>query len=136
MQHDVGKTYNDRYGRWARKFLRSLKRTLRRLRRCNFFGFTSTTYRQSHKRARRGKELVVNGKKVSITPTSPSKSVRPFKYGFEVPQNWKDIIRLDTANGNRKWQDAVEKEVAALLFHECFDFKSPDYKPSGEFQYC
>ena len=26
--------------------------------------------------------------------------------------------------------------MAALLFHECFDFKSPDYKPSGEYQFC
>ena len=133
---DLGKTNNDRYGRWARKFLRSLKRTLRRLRRCNFFGFTSSSYRLSSKRCRRGKELIVNGKKVGLDTTPNSKSSRPFKYGFEVPQNWSDILRLDAANGNRKWQDAVMKEVAALLFHKCFDFKSPDYKPSSEYQFC
>jgi len=60
-----------------------------------------------------------------------------FKYGLEVPRNWKaDIMRLDEAAGNRKWQDVVEKRVAALVMHGCFDFKSLDYKPSSEYQYC
>ena len=80
--------------------------------------------------------MVVNGKKVALDNTPTSKSARPFKYGFEVPQNWNGILCLDTDNGNRKWQDAVEKEVVALLFHECFDFKSPDYKPLSEYQFC
>ena len=44
-------------------------------------------------------------------------------------------MRLDEAAGNRKWQDGVEKEVAALVMHGCFDFKSPDFKPSSEYQY-
>ena len=29
----------------------------------------------------------------------------------------------------------MKKEVGALVFHQCFDFKSPDYKPSKEYQY-
>ena len=30
----------------------------------------------------------------------------------------------------------MEKEVAALILHQCFDFKSPGYNPPGDFQYC
>ena len=33
-------------------------------------------------------------------------------------------------------QDSVEKEFSARIHHECFDFKYPDYKPSGDYQYC
>ena len=45
-------------------------------------------------------------------------------------------MRIDEAAGNRNWQLAVEKEVAALIMHGCFDFKSPDFKPPSDFQYC
>ena len=34
------------------------------------------------------------------------------------------------------WQDAVKKEVAALIMHKCFDFKTPDYKPPTNYQFC
>jgi len=67
--------------------------------------------------------------------TAP-KGRHTFKYGLEVPKNWKDILRIDDAAGNRNWQDAVEKGVAVLVMHGCFDFKSPDFKPSSDFQYC
>ena len=29
----------------------------------------------------------------------------------------------------------MEKEIGALIFHQCFEFKSPNYKPSNEYQY-
>ena len=63
-------------------------------------------------------------------------SNRTFKYGFEVPKSWKDILRIDKAAGNTLWQDAVKKEVGALIQHQCFDFRSPDYKPSKDYQFC
>ena len=66
----------------------------------------------------------------------PPRGKRTFKYGFEVPKSWKDIIRIDTAANNTRWQDAVTKEVGALIMHHCFDFKSADFKPSADYQYC
>ena len=51
------------------------------------------------------------------------------------PKKRKDIICLDTLNGNRKWNDAVAKEVSALLELGCFDVKSPNYKPPNDYQY-
>ena len=38
------------------------------------------------------------------------KSKAEFAYGFKVPKNWDDIIRIDTSTGNSKWQDSVKKE--------------------------
>ena len=45
-------------------------------------------------------------------------------------------MRIDTATGNTKWQDAIKKEVAALIMYCFFDFKTSDYKPPTDYQYC
>jgi len=137
LTNDLGPISNGKHRRWARSFLRSLKRTLRRLRRCHMFGFDATTYHPTPKkrRSRRATQLQRDEERKQEKTTEP-KCKRTFKYGLEVPKNWKDILRIDAAAGNRTWQDAVEKEVAALVMHKCFDFKSPDFKPSSEYQYC
>ena len=44
-------------------------------------------------------------------------------------------MRIDDESGNMHWQDAVDKKIAALINHKCFGFKSPDLKPSREYQY-
>ena len=61
---------------------------------------------------------------------------RTFKFGVGVSKKWKDIIIIDDAACNTYWQDAVKKEVSALIFHKCFGFKSPNFKPSKEYQFC
>ncbi|GFH61248.1 hypothetical protein CTEN210_17724 [Chaetoceros tenuissimus] len=60
---------------------------------------------------------------------------KKFEYGIEVPRNWEDVIRIDTENGNRDWQEAVEKEIGALLNFHCFDIKPKDYKLPKDYQY-
>ena len=35
-----------------------------------------------------------------------------------------------------QWQDAAAKKFSALIHHKCFDFKSPRFKSSKEYQYC
>ena len=45
-------------------------------------------------------------------------------------------MRLDSESGDRRWQEAIQKEVDALIEHNCFTFKTPNYKPSPEYQYC
>ena len=42
------------------------------------------------------------------------------KYGIEVPRTVSDAIRIDKASNNTHWQDAMEKEVGALLELDCF----------------
>ena len=137
LNNDLGNISNGIHRRWARTFLRALKRTIRRMKQVDFSFIESSTYdpvvskkarRQQAKRARRAQAE----KPIPVPP----KGKRTFKHGLEVPKNWKDIKRIDDAAGNTRWQDAVEKEVAALIMHKCFDFKTPDYKPTTDYQFC
>ena len=87
--------------RWARKFLRSLKRTIRRLRKCDSNGFDATMYNPSPGKKRRSRRYQSD----SNTKSGPEKATAPthkraFKFDFEVPKRWKDIIRLDADAGN------------------------------------
>ena len=43
-----------------------------------------------------------------------------FKYGFEIPKNFKDAVRLDQENGNTKWQDAIILKLGQIDDHQVF----------------
>ena len=45
------------------------------------------------------------------------------------------MVRIYLDADNTSWQDSVKKEMGALGFHQCFDFKPPNYKPSKEYQF-
>ena len=136
IHNDMGKVSNGIHRRWARAFLRVLRRTLKRLRRVQFSGLESSTYDPSPKIARSRRAKRARRAQAEARIPDPPKGKRNFKYGLEVPKNWMDIKRLDAVAGNTRWQQAVEKEVGALVMHQCFDFKTPDYKPPTEYQYC
>ncbi len=36
------------------------------------------------------------------------------KYGFEVPKNYQDCLRIDRGNGDNVWQEAVKKEMKTV----------------------
>ena len=38
-------------------------------------------------------------------------------------------------NGDTAWADAVHLEISTLIRMNCFDFKSPDYKPDKDYQF-
>ena len=110
---------------------------MRRLRSSDLYRFDASTYNPTPKIPQRSccsKQLLKPLGTTSVALATTHK--RTFKFGVEVPKKWKDIIIIDSASGNTLWQDAVKKEVAALIFHKCFDFKSPNYKPSSEYQFC
>ena len=44
-------------------------------------------------------------------------------------------MKTDEAAGNTLWKDGAEKEVAALIHHKYFAFKSPNFKPPKEYKY-
>ncbi len=140
MNNDLGKIFNSKYRRWARKFLRSVRRTMRRMFRVRYDGFNSRYYTPKptapiiHCRRVAHSKKEKKRRNVKKKATS-NKQMGNFKYGIQVPKKWSDVIRLDKAAGDSKWQDAVAKEVASLLHHHCFDFKSPDFKPSSDYQY-
>ncbi|KAI2491971.1 Reverse transcriptase (RNA-dependent DNA polymerase) [Fragilaria crotonensis] len=39
---------------------------------------------------------------------------RTHKFGIEVPKTFEDCLRIDRANGNTLWQDAIRKEMAKV----------------------
>ena len=43
-----------------------------------------------------------------------------FQYGVQVPQTPEEAARLDTNNGNQKWNEAEEKELSTLFKNETF----------------
>ena len=136
INNDLGKISNGIHRRWARTFLRALKRTIRRMKKVDFNYIESSTYDPVvSKKARRHVIKRTRRAQAEKPIPVPPKGKRTFKHGLEVPKNWKDIKRIDDAAGNTRWQDAVEKEVAALIMHKCFDFKTPDYKPPTDYQY-
>ena len=55
-----------------------------------------------------------------------------YKYGFEVPRNPRDCIRIDNENSNKRWQESMALEISQL--QEYGTFKSLGYKaatPNG-----
>ena len=139
MNTDLGQVMNGIQRRWARNFLRSLKVTLRRMRRTCNRTFEARTFNPTAKKPTRGSHLTRKQRRSMRKlqkQKGSSKSKATFKYGIEVPKNWKDIVRIDAAAGNTKWQDSVKKEVGALIQHGCFKFMPKDFKPPKDYQYC
>ena len=141
------KVQNSILQRWARKFMRSLRKTLRRL-----FGVDFVRHMRSsgseepsmaHPSHFRSATASVDAAPRVATARQARKRKKPgrnnrqmgeFKYGTEVPHTYADVVRLDTAAGNQKWHEAIAKEIAALLHHNCFEFKQAGYKPPRDFQ--
>lgn len=130
ISNDLGVIANGKHGRWARRFLRRLKRTIRRMKRCDIQGFTYSTYDSSlsqQQRRHKRRHAKPNRTKTNV---KVNRSKSTFNYGFEIPKSWKNIIRIDGFARNNSWQVV---EAGALVFHQCFDLKSRNYKPSKEY---
>jgi hypothetical protein len=144
MSSDLGTSKNtQKYARWARLFQRDVQRTMRRLTRIRSFchqrisvdsPLTADSPPLRSRRTNKAGHTPPNKKKKRKKPGRNGR-IPKTKFGIEIPKNYKHAVDIDTANNNRLWQDAVEKEVAALIFHKCFEFKSPDFKPSSDYQY-
>ena len=150
LDADLGdKAMNSRHKRWARKFLRDLKKTMRRMFRVDYDGYQITVHdspeqtlqsrrstmnaNSSRAAASQKKRRQQSGKRKK--PGKNNRSMGNYKYGVRVPKNWKEARALDKANGDNKWKEAVEKEIAALIHHNCFKFVSSNYKLSSDYQY-
>ena len=100
--NDMGKVSNGIHRRWARAFLRVLRRTIKRLRRIQSSGFESTIYDPLPKKAHSRRAKRARRAQAEAKIPDPPKGKRNFKYGLEVPKNWMDIKRLDAAAGNTR----------------------------------
>ena len=57
-----------------------------------------------------------------------------YKYGFEVPRNYKHALLLDEKNGNNLWKDAVALELQQINEYQTFEDKGHHTKtvpPNG-----
>ena len=93
------------------------KRTIRRMKHCNMQGFTSSTYDSSppQQQKRHKRRYIKHNQAEAKVKVDRTKGT--FKYGLEVPKYWKSIIMIDRDIRNNSWQDAVKKDVGALVFH-------------------
>ena len=53
------------------------------------------------------------------------------KFGIQVPGSWEEAVKIDGANNNRLWQDAIDKEYrnaqVAFKVLSCGDRPPPGY---------
>ena len=68
-----------------------------------------------------------------INKTTTRSSTPNYQFGIQVPRNVKEAYALDERNGNTKWQDAMEAEIASLNDYNTFKDNGtikfiPEYK--------
>ena len=50
------------------------------------------------------------------------------KFGYKIPNNFREVLLLDKKNGNTLWSDAIYKEMSALERLGVFQFYPPKTK--------
>jgi len=70
------------------------------------------------------KRIVKSGKQLARMVNQArlkSHRTRPvYKYGFQVPRNHEEAVKIDEKYGNTKWQDAERLEIQQLLEYDTF----------------
>jgi hypothetical protein len=81
--------------------------------------------------AKRAKKMLrmVNQSKLRSYKTS-----RKYMYGFEIPRDYEDCIRLDKLHGNNKWQNATKMEMDQLHEYDTFQDKGIGTHPGEDFK--
>ncbi len=81
--------------------------------------------------AMRSKKMLrmINQSKMKSFRTS-----KKYMYGYEVPRDYKDAMRLDKLNGNLKWTESIKLEMVQLHEYDTFADKGLGYEPGSDFQ--
>ena len=133
-----------RYSRWARTFLRQLRRTIRRMHR--LYGHRTyvrlddgdsifASEQRSSRTARRHTNNVRRPTKRKKKGVNDRIKQTTIKYGIKVPRNVREALTLDRINRNKKWEEAMEREIGTLIDLGCFAFHPPNYKPGRDYQF-
>ena len=88
----------------------------------------SLKLKQKAKNAKKLIRQINQAKRVSY------KAAPVYMFGYEVPRNHDQAVRIDQENGNRLWQDSEELEVKQLMDYETFidkGHKSTSRPPDG-----
>jgi hypothetical protein len=107
---------NGYYNQWAKATLRNHSRCIRRL-----FSITKSGEPIRIRRANTSSSK----KKLSRNARNARRETRE-KFGIRIPNNIQEALEFDRQNGNTKWGDAIQKELAALQRLDCFEFIAPD----------
>ena len=111
LSNYLRKISNGIHRRWARSFLCALKRTIRRIKKVDFYHIESSTFDHTvSKKARQMKAKKARLAQAKKPIPIPPKGKRTFKHSLEVPKNWNDIKRIDDSAGNTRWKNAVDKK--------------------------
>ena len=132
LHSNFGTIMNVKHRRWARKLLQSLKHTIRQLLHVHYKGYRATTYDPLPKVSTFCTRCATSAVTAKAKPKPKKKKagnsqMGSYKNGIKVPKKWCDVLCIDADAKNTKWQNAVQKEVVALLLHKYFDFRSPDF---------
>ena len=71
---------------------------------------------------------------VNQSKLKSKRNSKRYKFGFEVPRNLADAIRLDKENKNTRWKDAMALELSQIMEYKTFldrgygDKRPPGYK--------
>ena len=127
--------------RWARVALRTLKRSIRRIRRAYRMTTlpdhsmsvdewsslpTQPRIRRSTNAPARRPSSSGHTDRSNHKPTKKKKAGRnnrhlgEVKYGVRIPRNVREALIFDEENGDTQWTDAMSKEIAALQHLNCF----------------
>ena len=73
---------------------------------------------------KRYRNLVKNDKKlaraINQTKLCQARRMPKYKFGVEVPHDYKDAMRLDEQNGNHRWQESVDIEMGQIHEYKTF----------------
>jgi hypothetical protein len=77
-------------------------------------------WKRCKKNVKKSKQLarMINQAKLKCHRTRPV-----YKYGFQVPRNHEEAVRIDEKFGNTRWQDAEVLEIAQLFEYNTFTDK-------------
>ena len=57
-----------------------------------------------------------------------------YMYGFLVPREHRQAIDIDLQNGNTKWKDSEDIELAQVDEYDTFEDKGKGYKPGPDYK--
>ena len=59
---------------------------------------------------------MINQARLKVNRTKPV-----YKYGYQIPRNHNEAVKIDKKYGNTKWQDAEKLEIKQLFEYEAFE---------------
>ena len=80
-------------------------------------------WKQFRRYAKTEKKINRLMKQLHMSASRHQYGVKVYKFGVEIPRDFKDAERLDRENGNTMWKDARALEIKQLFDYETFESK-------------